>query len=114
MKKVCLLTGLVVISQIAFAERYDVYIHEPYRFDTSMYDKIRPVQIPDFSKNYEDGRSLRRVWDERKAKKRQNEAMKEFANVDLNNQQSVMAYLQKYPEQLDFIKQAIALKNSMK
>lgn len=114
MKKLSLFIAALCFSSVALAERYDVYIHEPYRFDTSPYDRIQPVQLPDMGKSFEEGRSIRKAWDERKARKRQNEAMQEFANVDLSNQKSVMAYLQKYPEQIDFIRQAISLNNSIR
>lgn len=110
-KKLSVIAIGCLLAVSASAERYDVYIHEPAK--VTPLPPVNPVDLSSLGDSFEEGRKIRQAWEARKARKKHEQAMKELQSIDLNNQQAVMQFVQKYPEELETVKNMLWLNQQM-
>lgn len=98
--------GVLFLSTTTNAEVNTVYIYTNDRVVPNNAPlQIQPaIDIDKLGQSYEQGRSIKRAWEERKARKKHDKAMEDLAKLDLSDSQAVIDFAKKYPEEVDSLK----------
>ena len=113
MRKLTMFLVVAGFSVLSHAERYDVYVHEPIQSNNAALMGNSAIDFNGLSSNFAEGQNIRKAWDARKARKNNEQAMKELGTLDLNDNNAVMSFAKKYPDSIDNLKDMLQLQKQL-
>ena len=96
-------------TMLSYAERYDIYVHEPIQSNNAALMGNSAIDFNGLSNSFAEGQNIRKAWDARKARKKNEQAMQEMSSLDLNDNNAVMNFAKKYPDSIDSLKSVLQL-----
>ena len=100
-------------AMFAYAERYDVYVHEQAKLNNAPLMESNAIDFNSLSSSFEEGQKIRSAWDKRKARKKHEQAMQELSILNLKDNDAVMNFAKKYPNEIDKLKELSLLQKQL-
>ena len=97
----------------AYAERYDIYVHEQAKPNNAPLMESNSIDLNSLSSSFEEGQHIRSAWDKRKARKKHEQAMQELSILNLKDNDAVMTFARKYPNEIDKLKELSLLQKQL-
>ena len=97
----------------AYSERYDIYLYEQAKPNNAPLMGNTAIDFDSLSSNFEEGQNIRKAWDKRKARKKHENAMQELSNLNLKDNNALISFAKKYPNEIDELKEVLLLQKQL-
>lgn len=112
MRKLTIFLVVAGLSVLSHAERYDVYVHDQSLVqpnDAPLRASQAVINPSGWGDSFAEGQNIRKAWDARKARKKNEQAMQEMSSLNLNDNNAVIEFAKKYPDSIDSLKDMMQL-----
>lgn len=116
MRKLTIFLVVAGLSVLSHAERYDVYVHDQSLVqpnDAPLRASQAVIDPSGWGDSFAEGQNIRKAWDARKARKKNEQAMQEMSSLNLNDNNAVMEFAKKYPDSIDSLKDMMQLQRQL-
>lgn len=98
---------------LVYAERYDIYLYEQAKPNNAPLMGNSVIDFDSLSSSFKEGQNIREAWDKRKARKKHEKAMQELSSLNLKDNNAVISFAKKYPNEIDKLKEVLLLQKQL-
>lgn len=114
MRQISILLATLCLSTLGHSDLKVISVNEQIKPNNAPL-QVEPVRIDptELSGSFEQGRNIRKSWEERKARRKHKQAMQELRNLNLDDNDAVMDFIKKYPDEVDTLKEVLIIQRSI-